>query len=87
MRQSRAQGLVLLNSRARTADAFRTMVEMFGIYAVLLVGWGLYRERRAAARSDEQAAADTLHEQPATPTVAPTRKRGTAARRHLGTTP
>jgi hypothetical protein len=63
------------------------MVEMFGIYALLLAGWGLYRERRAAARSDEEATAASLYGAPATPTTVPTRERGAAARRHLGTTP
>ena len=62
------------------------MVEMFGIYALLLAGWGLYRERRAAARSDEAAASEALYGSPVTPTTIPTRERGSAARRHLGTT-
>jgi hypothetical protein len=64
------------------------MVEMFGIYALLLAAWGLYRERRAAAaaESDEAAASETLYGPPATPTTVPTRERGSAARRHLGTT-
>ena len=63
------------------------MVEVFGIYALLLGAWGLYRERRAAAtQSDEAAAAATLYDAPPTPRI-PTRERGAAARRHLGTTP
>ena len=62
------------------------MVEVFGIYALLLAAWGLYRERRAAARSDEAAAAAALYGAPATPATVPTRERGAAARRHLNGT-
>lgn len=72
--------------RGHSADALLTMVEVFGIYALLLGAWGLYRERRAAAaQSDEAAAASALYDVPATPTI-PTRERGAAARRHLGGT-
>jgi hypothetical protein len=60
------------------------MVELFGIYALLLTAWGLYRKRRAAAaQSDEALAAAALYDAPATRAI-PTRERGAAARRHLG---
>ena len=51
------------------------MLEMFGIYALLLAGWGLWQHRRTAA--DASAAA---------PEPVPTtdrHERGAAARRHL----
>jgi hypothetical protein len=61
------------------------MVELFAIYAVLLAAWGLYSQRRAAA---DGAAGDAKPEAAAgavgAPAV-PTRERGAAARRHLGT--
>jgi hypothetical protein len=64
------------------------MVEMFGIYALLLAGWGLYSQRRAAARGEDAATAAALAAAPATPTIAVrAHERGSAARRHLSTTP
>jgi hypothetical protein len=55
------------------------MVEMLGVYALLLVVWGLWHARREVV-------------EPVTPPevepvvlVAPVRERGDAARRHLGT--
>jgi hypothetical protein len=61
------------------------MIEMFGVYALLLTAWGIYSQRRAAAHGDEDAA---LAAAPSTPAiVVPVRERGAAARRHLGTTP
>jgi hypothetical protein len=73
------------------------MVEMFGIYALLLAGWGIYSQRRAAARGDQAAADALLTAVPATPTLplpalpvaalpVAALERGGAARRHLSTT-
>ena len=58
------------------------MVEMFGIYALLLTGWGLWRARR-----DTGDAAVAAGEPVAPPEVEPTVERGHAARRLLNTLP
>jgi predicted transporter len=64
------------------------MLEMFAVYALLLAGWGLYSQRRAAERGEDAATAAALAAAPSTPAIAvTTRERGTAARRHLSTTP
>ena len=55
------------------------MVELFGVYALLLAGWGLWRARVAAA-------AESQDESPAPPLPA-AHERGAAARRHLSTLP
>jgi hypothetical protein len=68
---------------ARDADAGRAMVELFGIYALLLLGWGLWRARTTAAGSDAAADAPVAARRPAS--VA--HERGAAARRHLSTLP
>ena len=52
------------------------MVEMFGIYALLLAGWGVWHARR-----------DPEAEPVAPPEVEPTAERGAAARRLLNTLP
>jgi hypothetical protein len=52
------------------------MVEIFGIYALLLAGWGLWRARR-------EAEPDPI----APPEVEPSIERGDAARRLLSTLP
>jgi hypothetical protein len=63
------------------------MVEMFGVYALLLAAWGLYSQRRAAAKGEEAETVAALDAAPPTPTITVTRiERGDAARRHLGTT-
>jgi hypothetical protein len=66
------------------------MVELFGIYALLLVGWGLWHQRRAGAAGGERPAASAAA--PAAPivpvapvVVTPLSERGSAARRHLST--
>jgi hypothetical protein len=61
------------------ADALRTMVELFGIYALLLAGWGLWQHRRHVAAGSVEPVADV-----AEPGV-PQHERGAAARRHLNT--
>jgi hypothetical protein len=53
------------------------MLEMFGIYALLLAGWGLWRARR------EVPAPEPI----APPEVEPAIERGDAARRLLNTLP
>ena len=53
------------------------MLEMFGIYALLLAGWGLWRARREVAEPEPIVA----------PEVEPTIERGAAARRLLNTLP
>jgi hypothetical protein len=63
------------------ADAFSTVVEMFGIYAVLLAGWGLWHHRRAVASGPESS------ESPPAEPVAVKHERGAAARRHLNAGP
>jgi hypothetical protein len=61
------------------------MVEMFGVYALLLAAWGLYSQRRARAACEEPETVAALDAPP--PTITVTRiERGDAARRHLGTT-
>jgi hypothetical protein len=52
------------------------MFELFGIYALLLGGWGLLHHRRAAIRAEATVEA--------APVASPS-ERGTAARRHLST--
>jgi hypothetical protein len=59
------------------ADACTTMVEMLGIYALLLTGWGLWHARRQVA---EVAPVEP-------PEVEPAIERGDAARRLLNTLP
>lgn len=56
------------------------MVEVFGIYALLLAAWGVWHARRRA---------EPLTPPEAEPTVvaSPAHERGTAARRHLSTLP
>ena len=63
------------------------MVEMFGVYALLLAAWGLYSRRRAA-NAAEEAETESVEVGPPVPTtITVTRiERGDAARRHLGTT-
>jgi hypothetical protein len=52
------------------------MFELFGIYALLLGGWGLWHHRRAAVAAEATVAA--------APAASPS-ERGSAARRHLST--
>jgi hypothetical protein len=64
------------------------MVELFGIYALLLAGWGLYAQRRAATAGEDAETTAALNAAPPTPTITVTRiERGAAARRHLSPTP
>ena len=56
-----------------------SMVELLGIYAGLLAGWGLWHARRRATA----VPAEVEVARPA----GPPHERGAAARRHLGTQP
>jgi hypothetical protein len=63
------------------------MVEMFGVYALLLAAWGLYSQRRAAGACEDPETPAPLDVPAPTSTITVTRiERGDAARRHLGTT-
>jgi hypothetical protein len=63
------------------------MVEMFGVYALLLAAWGLYSQRRSAGAGEEAETVAALDVPAPTSTITVTRiERGDAARRHLGTT-
>jgi hypothetical protein len=59
------------------------MVEMLGVYALLLAGWGLWHARRQVA---EVAPVEPL-EPVEPPEVEPSIERGDAARRLLSTLP
>ena len=60
------------------------MVAMFGVYALLLVAWGLYSQRQAALAGEDIESAAAVDVAPA-PTITVTRiERGEAARRHVG---
>jgi hypothetical protein len=61
------------------------MVELFAIYAVLLAAWGLYSQRRAAGAAVAGGAEPEAAALAAGAPAVPTRERGAAARRHLGT--
>ena len=63
------------------------MVEMFGVYALLLAAWGVYSQRRAAGADEEADTAATPDIATPVPSITVTRiERGDAARRHVGTT-
>jgi hypothetical protein len=59
------------------------MVEMFGVYALLLAGWGLWKAHAGSSDSAPDDAASVAA--PVAPTAA--HERGAAARRHLRTLP
>jgi hypothetical protein len=63
------------------------MVEMFGVYALLLAAWGVYSQRRTAGADEEAETATTPDIATRAPSITVRRiERGDAARRHAGTT-